>query len=72
MARYIDYDPCDECHEKGDDYYQDEDGDWMLRCYDCPLWERREDVDRLVMPPADGSTIKVDGERRDDAEVRGC
>ena len=34
-----DYDPCDDCHERGDDYYQDEDGDWMLRCYDCPLWE---------------------------------
>ena len=34
-----DYDPCDECHENGDDYYQDKDGDWMLRCYDCPLWE---------------------------------
>lgn len=46
MPRYIDnevenYDPCDECHENGDDYYQDEDGDWMIRCYDCPLWERR-------------------------------
>lgn len=35
----IDYDPCDDCHERGDDYYQDNDGDWMLRCYDCPLWE---------------------------------
>lgn len=41
-----DYDPCDECHENGDDYYQDDDGDWMMRCHDCPLWdvsgERRE------------------------------
>ena len=40
-----DFDPCDECHERGDDYYYDDDGDLMLRCYDCPLWcwERRED-----------------------------
>lgn len=37
------YDLCEECQERGDDYYQDEDGDWMMRCYDCPLWglERR-------------------------------
>jgi hypothetical protein len=35
-----DYDPCDECHENGDDYYQDDEGDWMMRCYDCPLWDR--------------------------------
>ena len=52
MPKYIDpdprddYDPCDACHERGDDYYQDEDGDWMMQCYDCPLWdmkiERRE------------------------------
>ena len=34
---------CDACHERGDDYYQDKDGDWMMRCYDCPLWERREE-----------------------------
>ena len=35
------YNPCDECHENGDDYYQDDEGDWMMRCYDCPLWDRR-------------------------------
>ena len=32
----------------------------------CADGERREEGDRLVMPPADGSTIKVDGERRTD------
>ena len=47
MPKYIenevDYDPCDDCRENEDDFYQDENGDWMMRCYDCPLWERSED-----------------------------
>ena len=34
MARCIDYDPCEECRENDDDFYQDEDGDWMMRCYE--------------------------------------
>ena len=35
----MDYNPCEECHNRGDDYYYDEDGDLMMRCHDCPLWE---------------------------------
>ena len=34
-----DYDPCEECRINGDDYYYDEDGDLMMNCYDCPLWD---------------------------------
>ena len=36
------YDPCVECREHEDDYFIDEDGDWMLRCYECPLRGEQE------------------------------
>ena len=33
---WSDYDHCYECTGYGDDYYLDEDGDWVSACDDCP------------------------------------
>ena len=70
MAREAEIVRCKECAYK--QYYFTND---MVKCgcgngahhetFFCADGERREEGDRLVMPPADGSTIKVDGERRE-------
>ena len=31
-----DLDRCYECSGYGDDYYEDEDGNWISACDDCP------------------------------------
>lgn len=33
---WSDYDHCYECTGYGDDYYLDEDGEWVSACDDCP------------------------------------
>lgn len=42
-----DYDPCEDCRANDDDFYTDEDGHLVRRCYDCPLmdgfWEGKEE-----------------------------
>lgn len=38
---YDDY--CYECTAYGDDYYLDEDGEWVSRCEDCPFNSAHED-----------------------------
>ena len=32
-----DYDRCYECTGYGDDYYLDEQGEWVSACVDCPF-----------------------------------
>lgn len=38
-------DRCYECQGYGDDYYEDEDGNLVCACYDCPFndWEEQKD-----------------------------
>lgn len=37
LEKMDDYDPCEECHIYGDDYYYDEDGDLINYCDECPF-----------------------------------
>ncbi len=45
MAENPNYDPdyCYECSGYGDNYYEDEDGEPVLRCPECPFNEFLED-----------------------------
>lgn len=36
MDELYDYDYCYECQGYGDDYYMDENGEWVSACDDCP------------------------------------
>lgn len=38
---YEDY--CYECKGYGDDYYIDDDGEWVLRCHECPYSDEEEE-----------------------------
>ena len=41
MSDYDDY--CYECQGYGDDYYEDEDGNLVCYCFECPFWDREDD-----------------------------
>ena len=39
------YDYCYECTGYGNDYYLDENGEWVSACDDCPINDLREEDD---------------------------
>lgn len=43
MPKYEDDDWCYECSGYGDDYYEDDDGNLVCACDDCPFNPARED-----------------------------
>lgn len=43
MSDYDDY--CYECSGYGDNYYEDEDGELICRCFECPFFNSSGDYD---------------------------
>lgn len=40
-----DYDYCYECTGYGDNYYENEDGELICRCFECPFFDNSGDYD---------------------------